>query len=59
MRITAESMGYYRSLLDELLALESGLTEWEVDFVDDLSRWEGAFTEKQAETLEKIYERRT
>lgn len=58
MRIAAENMDYYRSLLDELLAMESGLTGWEVDFIDDLSRWDGAFTEKQAETLEKIYERR-
>lgn len=44
-------------MLDELLDIDSGLSPWEVSFLDDLSRWNGPFTEKQIETIEKIHQR--
>jgi hypothetical protein len=44
--------------LRDLLELEDGLTDWEVNFIDDMSRWEGDFTEKQIAMIYKIYERR-
>jgi len=51
-------METYRDMLDSLLDLDCGLTQWEVDFLESLSEWEGDFTEKQAETLQRIYDRR-
>jgi len=46
--------------LDDLLDVESGLTDWELKFIEDLdSRWrDRELSDKQAATLEKIYERR-
>ena len=41
--------------LNELLAQESGLTGWEMDFLESLSEWTPRpFTEKQIAVLEKI-----
>jgi len=55
--VKATEMPQYRDLLQELLDLEDGLRDWEVEFIDSLSNWKSTFTKKQAETLEKIYER--
>jgi len=44
--------------LQELLDVDEGLTQWEVDFIESMSRWEGDFTPKQIATIDKIYERR-
>lgn len=46
--------------LDSLLELESGLTGWELDFVENMdSNWrQRELSEKQAETLERIYDKR-
>ena len=57
--MTKEDMENYRGMLQELLDLDSGLTDWEVNFLDDLHEWTGDFTPKQAETLQRIYDRRT
>ena len=46
-----------REILDELLEVGEGLTDWEVEFIENLSKWEACFTEKQARTLRSIYER--
>lgn len=58
-RVKPQDMDYYRELLAELIDRDSGLSEWEVDFVESLSHWDGDFTEKQAKTLEGIHTRRT
>lgn len=45
-----------QSLLDDLLALDSGLTAWEVEFIDNLDKnWRGRdLTEKQEQVLHRI-----
>lgn len=53
----------YRSMMEELLERDSGLTAWEIDFLDSLcskgfqneEHWH--FTEKQLACFEKIYNR--
>ena len=47
-----------REHLKDLLDLESGLTPWEVEFIDSLDGWRGPFTTKQSELIYKIYEKR-
>ena len=42
-------------MLKDLLALEAGLTEWEVNFIEDLSHRKAAFTEKQGAKLEAVW----
>lgn len=53
----------YFEMLAELLDLEDGLSEWELKFVDDLSRKSRhpgfVFTPLQAEKLAEIYKDRT
>lgn len=50
-------------MLDELLNVEDGLTEWEVNFIDDLDkrrRLRGGkliLSPKQIETLEGIWDK--
>ena len=54
----------YINMMQELLDLESGLTAWEMDFLDSLhdqgwmnpNNW--LFTEKQINKFNQIYERR-
>lgn len=47
------------SLLDDLLLLESGLTDWEMDFIQDLdAKRERALTAAQHGKLEQIAEDR-
>ncbi len=42
-------------LLDELLARDSGMTAWELDFIESLDKQrDGTFSEKQIAVLEKI-----
>lgn len=55
--VKAEAMPQHRDLLDELLNLDAGLTDTQIEFLDSLNEWEGAFTTKQAAYLEKIYEK--
>jgi len=53
----------FRNMMEELLELNSGLTAWEIDFLDSLcdqgfrneEYW--YFTEKQLTCFEKIYNR--
>lgn len=56
---TAAEMLELKDLLEELLNVEAGLTEWEVNFIDSLSDWDGSFTANQAEKLRKVHERVT
>lgn len=42
-------------LLDEILALDSGLSAWELDFIESLDGQRGGtFSEKQIAVLERI-----
>ena len=44
-------------LIEALCEVEEGLTEWEMNFVDSLAKWNGPLTRKpggQRETIEKI-----
>lgn len=45
----------YRAMLKDLLDIDEGLTAWEITFIDDMNRWRGDFTEKQAERIEIIW----
>jgi len=55
--VITEEMPGLRDILNELLELDVGLSDFEVDFIESLSHWEGCFTRKQAVTIEKIYKR--
>ena len=52
-----------QNMMEELLEKESGLTAWEIDFLDSLhdqgwmddKNW--FFTERQIEKFEQVYER--
>lgn len=49
-------------MLKELLNLEEGLSEWEVEFIESLNKHNKAgrvFTQKQREKLGQIYEDKT
>lgn len=46
-----------RELLTDLLSLSSGLSQWEVDFIDNLDHWAGEFTELQSKKLQEIWEK--
>ena len=56
-RVPISEMDNFRDMLEELLAVEHGLTNKEIDFLDSLNDWEGCFTVPQANWLKKIYER--
>lgn len=53
-----------RTKVEAILELEDGLTEWEVGFVEDLSRrdddLDGGYdlSERQEEVLNRIYEKK-
>lgn len=51
--IKAYEMTYYRGMLDELLSLDEGLTDWELDFIEMLSSWDGCFTKPQFEVKDE------
>ena len=53
-----KDLSYDENHLKDLLDLEDGLTDWEMEFVDSLSTWDGPFTEKQRATMYKIYKAR-
>jgi hypothetical protein len=55
--VDESKMPELRKILVELLDLDAGLSQWEIDFLDSLNNWVGKFTENQAERLEKISER--
>ena len=55
--VDEKEMPRLKDMLKELLAVEEGLTNGEIDFLDKCNVWEGCFTKKMAGWLEKIYER--
>jgi len=44
-----------RDMLKDLLNLEEGLGDWEMGFTENLSRWEGDFTDAQTAALERTW----
>ena len=55
--VPLKDMQRYLNMLGDLLLLEKGLYEGEIEFIDGLPNWEGCFTEPQAIWLEKIWDR--
>ncbi len=52
---------YYRELLDELLEVDSGLFDDEVEFIDSITSWadgDMSFIPSDAEKIERIHTRR-
>ena len=47
----------YRKMVSELLDLESGLSDREIEFLENLNRWTSDFREKQIDWLYKIWNR--
>ena len=50
-----------RDLVDALLAIETGLTDWELDFVESIDTWldeHESLTDNQREVAERILEER-
>ena len=56
-RVVISEMDNYRDMLEELFAVEHGLSNGEIEFLDSLNNWDGCFTVPQAKWLQKIYER--
>ena len=46
-----------QKMLDELLDLSEGLTDWEMDFLDSLSNRKNDFTYKQSKVLERLWDK--
>ncbi len=55
--VDADRHNNCRDMLRELTQVESGLSEWEVEFIESLCKWDGTFTPKQADKIEAIYDR--
>ena len=45
-----------REMIDELNGDEIALSVGQIDFIDSVYYWEGNFTKRQAEAIERIYE---
>lgn len=45
--------------MSELCELDEGLSPWEVTFIDDMSKWKGDYTSRQAEKIEDVYQKHT
>lgn len=55
--VPVAAMPQYADLLQELFNVESGLTWDEIDFLDSINKWDGAFTTEQAKYLVKIHDK--
>lgn len=55
--VKAEDMAALKSIHEDLLELDEGLTPDNVKFLESLEEWEGSFTVGQAEYLQKLQER--
>lgn len=46
-----------RDMVSEMLAeADAGFSDWEIEFLDSVWKWTGEYTEKQQDTIEKIYD---
>ncbi len=55
--IEAEEQVKAQDLLEELLDLDSGLSSWEIEFIESLDEWDGMFTQAQFAKLKEVHER--
>ncbi len=55
--VDAHEMEELLEMRSELLDLTCGLSDGEVDFLDDLDDWDGCYTISQAGWLRQIHER--
>lgn len=46
-----------RDHLKDLLALDHGLTDWEVEFIENVNQWSGPLTVKQMACIMKIWDK--
>ena len=56
--VSDEEMERLLGQLNDLLQVEKGLSDWELDFLDGsrgLTKWNGNFSIKQSHRLDKIY----
>jgi len=44
-----------RPMIAELLDIEEGMSDWEIDFIESLDKWNYDFTPKQVAVLERIW----
>jgi len=44
-----------RPMIAELLAVEEGMSDWEIDFCEGLDKWEYDFTPRQVAALERMW----
>lgn len=61
IRDMEKDQAFCKRIVGDLLELEEGLTEWEIDFLESLSSQleEGrTLTERQKEVLDRVYEDR-
>lgn len=55
--VLPDETGCVRGMIKELLDLEDGLSDWEIDFLESVDNWTGNFTQKQSETIVKMWGR--
>ena len=58
--VNDEDMERLLGQLNDLLQEEKGLSDWELDFLDGpkgLTKWNGNFSIKQSQCLDKMYEK--
>ena len=56
--VNDEDMERLSGQLNDLLQVEKGLSDWELDFLDGpkgLTKWRGNFSVKQGQRLDKMY----
>jgi len=46
-----------RAMVADLLKVEAGLTDGQVDFIDDMNRWRGDYRGRQPLRIEQIWTR--
>jgi len=57
-QVDNEEQQELEGIVGELFDMDSGLTDWEIDFLDDIStNWNSNFTEGQADKIREIYKK--
>ena len=45
----------YRNMVDELLEVDDGLSDWEFGFIDNVDKWSGDYTVAQQICIEEVW----
>ena len=57
-QVDNEEQQELEGIVGELFDMDSGLTDWEIDFLDDIStNWNSNFTHGQADKIREIYKK--